>query len=194
MFEKLFRGMKSREKPNGDSGTEPGAEKPLQVVMSVPHEHRDTFFPRVPGVKLTYDVVHDLFRSARSEVRVFSPYIDATFTSLALQSQAPIRVITTLREKKQKSLGVVERCASSRDLAVRYIHQKKGESHLYQLHAKMILADEFAGYVGSANLTDASVHYNFELGFLVRDAGIVKHLVRIFDYLYDHVGFPAKVA
>lgn len=186
---KMEKGREDAEERADRSGGEG-----LGIVMSVPHEHRESFFPRAPSVKLTYDVLSGLLRSARKEIRIFSPYIDATFTGLALQTEVPIRVITTLRDRKQKALGVVERCATSRNLTVRYIHQRKEESHLYQLHAKMVLADDEAGYVGSANLTDASIHYNFELGFLIRGAERVRPLRAIFDYLYEHVGFPAKVA
>ena len=195
MFERFLKTLPARSDAIGATPPTNGEDcPPLSLVMSVPHEHRESFFPRVPGVKLTYDVLSELFKSARREIRIFSPYIDATFTSLVMQSNVPIRVITTLRDRRQKALGVVERCATSRDVTVRYIHQRKNESHLYQLHAKMILADDRAGYVGSANLTDASIHYNFELGFLMRQKEVLRSLTRIFDYLYDHVGFPAKVA
>ena len=195
MFERILKALPARRGANDAMPPNDGEDcPPLSLVMSVPHEHRESFFPRVPGVKLTYDVLSELFKNARREIRIFSPYIDATFTSLVMQSNVPIRVITTLRDRRQKALGVVERCATSRNVTVRYIHQRKNESHLYQLHAKMILADDRAGYVGSANLTDASIHYNFELGFLLRRKEVLRSLAGIFDYLYEHVGFPAKVA
>lgn len=164
-----------------------------EIVMSVPYEHRETFFPKVPGIKLTYDVLSELFKRARREICIFSPRIDATFTNLAMQAEAPMRVITTLPDrKKNRNQGIVERCGTSRDIRIRYIHHRESDSDLYQLHSKMILADD-VGYVGSSNLTDASLHYNFELGFLVKDAPALQSLKRIFDYLYEHVGFPAKV-
>ncbi|MHC4608328.1 MAG: phospholipase D-like domain-containing protein [Planctomycetota bacterium] len=194
MLDRIWRSVVG--KPDGN-GTEPagtGGGGPVRIVMSVPHEHRDAFFPRVPGISLTYDVLAELFRSAKKEIRIFSPFIDATFTNLAIMTEVPIRVLTTVRERKQKSVGVVERCAASRDVTVRYIHQKKQDAHLYQLHAKMVLVDGEMAYVGSANLTDSSIHYNFELGFLIRDEATVQSLARTFDYLFDHVGFPAKVA
>ena len=50
----------------------------------------------------------------------------------------------------------------------------------------MILADDRAGYVGSANLTDASIHYNFELGFLLQRKEVLRSLAGIFDYLYEN--------
>ena len=167
------------------------SKRGVEIVMSVPHEHREVFIPRVPSVKFTYDAFNELFREARQEIRIFSPYIDATFTNLALLTEVPIRVLTAL-DRKKKNPGVAERCAMSRNVQVRYIHRERTDTHLYQLHSKMILADK-AGYVGSSNLTDASIHYNFELGFLVRDSATLQSLKQIFDYLYERVGFPAKV-
>lgn len=197
MIERLLNSWRGRvetaEKSGVSDKTSDGLH-PLQIVMSVPPEHRESLSARLPHIGMTYEVFHQLVLSAKREIRIFSPFIDATFTSLSMQTRVPIRVITTVRDKKQKAVGVVERCASARDVSVRYIHQMKEGSHLYQLHAKMVIADESAAYVGSANLTDAGVHYNFELGFQVADPRSVKRLAALFDYLYDCVGFPAKLA
>ena len=174
MLDRIIRGVLGKK--NGSDAPDAVPDDPFSMVMSVPPDHRNDFIPRLPNLLLTYDVLADLFRAADRELRIFSPYIDATFTSLAMMTKAPIKVLTTIHGKGRKAVGVIERCAMSRNVEVRYIHHTKNDSHLYQLHAKMVLADDKLGYVGSANLTDASIHYNFELGFLVRDRKLLRSL------------------
>ena len=90
-----------------------------------------------------------------------------------------------------KSSPVLERFASSRPLAVRYLHERRMSAQMFQLHAKMILADGERAYLGSANLTDTSLHYNFEIGLLVEDRAIVAALERMFDYVFSFSARPA---
>lgn len=193
MLDRILNGVLCRQPRDTTEDPLSASTKESGIIVSVPPEHQEEFSRRIPGLKLTYDVLLDLFRNAKKEVLVFSPFIDASFTNLAMMTEAPIRVLTTVRERKARSIGVVERISRSRNVLVRYIHQKKNDAHLYQLHAKMILVDRTCGYVGSANLTDAGLHYNFELGFRIASPGHVKQLVQIFDYLFDQVGFPAKL-
>jgi phosphatidylserine/phosphatidylglycerophosphate/cardiolipin synthase-like enzyme len=80
-----------------------------------------------------------------------------------------------------------------RRVAVRYLNERRDRALLYQMHAKIILADLERAYVGTANLTDTSIHYNLELGLLVEDRRTVGELVRLFDILFDRVGVPARL-
>ena len=193
MLDRILNGVLCRQPGNGRRDPLAASPGDSGIVVSVPPDHQEAFTCRIPGLRLTYDVLSSLFREAKKEVLVFSPFIDASFTNLAMMTEAPIRVLTTVRDRKTRSLGVVERISRSRNVQVRYIHQKKNDAHLYQLHAKMILVDRGSGYVGSANLTDAGLHYNFELGFRIASPAHVAQLVKIFDYLFDQVGFPAKM-
>ena len=90
-----------------------------------------------------------------------------------------------------RSSPVLERFATTRPLAVRYLCEKQGNSQLYQLHAKMILADETMAYVGSANFTDTSLHYNFELGIYIEDHETLGRLHTLFDYVFEYAAKPA---
>ena len=90
-----------------------------------------------------------------------------------------------------KASPVLERFASSRPLAVRYLHESRMSAQMFQLHAKVILADGERAYVGSANLTDTSLRYNFEIGLLVEDRAIVAALEKIFDYVFNFAARPA---
>ena len=62
---------------------------------------------------------------------------------------------------------------------------------MFQLHAKMILSDREAAYIGSANFTDTSLHYNFEMGVCVRDRVAVDRLHAVFDYVFEFAARPA---
>jgi phosphatidylserine/phosphatidylglycerophosphate/cardiolipin synthase-like enzyme len=117
--------------------------------------------------------------------------VDPSFTTLAQEARAPIQVVTTLREARMKSSPVLERFATMRPLAVRYLHEKHAKSQMFQLHAKMILSDSRLAYVGSANMTDTSLHYNLELGVFLEDAGLIGRLHAIFDHVFEFAARPA---
>jgi phosphatidylserine/phosphatidylglycerophosphate/cardiolipin synthase-like enzyme len=162
------------------------------LVLSLPVPLRAAVEERAPGIQATAEVFRRLFEGARSSLKVFSPYVDPTFTALAQAATAPLQVVTTLREARMKSSPVLERLATTRPLAVRYLHEKHAKSQMFQLHAKMVLSDSALAYVGSANLTDTSLHYNFELGVLVEDPVAIARLHSIFDYVFHSAARPAS--
>lgn len=177
---------------NGGSLAESAGERRLTgLVLSLPVPLREPLSARAAGILTTADVFRQLLGAAQKSVKIFSPYVDPTFTSLAQIASAPIQVVTTLREGRARSSPVLERFASSRPLAVRYLHERQARSQMFQLHAKMILADSTMAYVGSANFTDTSLHYNFELGLYVEDPEIIAQLHAIFDYIFDFAARPA---
>jgi len=140
----------------------------------------------------TAEVFSRLFAAARQSIKIFTPYVDPTFTTLAREARAPIQVVTTLREARMKSSPVLERFATTRPLAVRYLHEKQARSQMFQLHAKMILADSSLAYIGSANMTDTSLHYNLELGICTDDASLIRQLHIVFDHVFDFAAKPAS--
>ncbi|MFN3485123.1 MAG: hypothetical protein ACK44W_06540, partial [Planctomycetota bacterium] len=44
----------------------------------------------------------------------------------------------------------------------------------------------------SANLTDTSLHYNFELGIYLEDRNFIARLSALFDYVFDFAAKPAE--
>ena len=166
----------------------------LRLVASVPVTLRDPLRSRVPDTLATAEVFRRLLDDAKTSIKIFSPYVDPAFTALAENARAPIQVVTTLRESRMKASPVLERFASSRPLAVRYLHESRMSAQMFQLHAKVILADGERAYVGSANLTDTSLRYNFEIGLLVEDRAIVAALEKIFDYVFNFAARPAARA
>ena len=169
----------------------PGDAPSAGLVLSLPSLLRAPVESRLPGVLTTDQVFRRLLESARKSLKIFSPYVDNSFTGMAQAAKVPIQVVTTLREAKMKSSPVLERFATTRPLAVRYLCEKQGKSQMYQLHAKMILADGDRAYLGSANFTDTSLHYNFELGLYTEDREVIERLHVLFDYVFDHAAKPA---
>jgi phosphatidylserine/phosphatidylglycerophosphate/cardiolipin synthase-like enzyme len=53
------------------------------------------------------------------------------------------------------------------------------------LHAKAVVADEEAVFITSANLTEAALDRNIEMGLLVRDRALAASVVSHFRSLID---------
>lgn len=159
-----------------------------RLVMSVPSEFSAGLAGTSPHIMHSFETLMSLFRRARHCVKVFSPYVDPTFTSLVQAARCPVRIITTsLDGRRPRGNPVLERCASFRNVIVRYIVERRGGNHLFQMHAKMVLADASAAYIGSANLTDTSLHYNLELGVYTTERPLLLTLDRVFQFLFDRV-------
>ncbi len=139
----------------------------------------------------TEEVFRKFFREATGVLRVFSPYVDPTFTSIVSETRVPVRVVTTIRKARIRSNPVLERCSMVHPVSVRYLHERKNGSQMFQLHAKVLHSEGLGAYVGSANFTDTSLRYNLEAGVLVRDKGVVDGLRQLFDHVFDHVAEPA---
>ena len=190
MLNRLFDRVFGSEGAAG-SDDAPADGRSADLVLSLPSLIRRPVETRLPGVLTTDIVFRRLLESARKSLKIFSPYVDNSFTGMAQAAQVPIQVVTTLRDSKMKSSPVLERFATTRPLAVRYLCEKQGKSQMYQLHAKMILADGDRAYLGSANFTDTSLHYNFELGLYTEDHDVITRLHALFDYVFDYAAKPA---
>jgi len=161
-------------------------EEPLAIpVVTLPPALREHY---LQGLQTTASVLADLFSSARRSLKVMAPYVDPTFTALVAATKAPVRIVTTPSPgRPPRPNPVLERCASMYDLAVRYLNERRDRALIFQMHAKLVIADGERAYVGSANLTDTSIHYNLELGLLVAAPEVLQPLERLFDYFFDHV-------
>jgi phosphatidylserine/phosphatidylglycerophosphate/cardiolipin synthase-like enzyme len=175
------------------TGGEGGASAlPAEIVLSIPPALREQVEGGPPLLR-TYDAFARIFSSAKKSLKIFVPYVDPSFTALVALTPAPVRVLTTAGEGRgARASPVLERCATIRDVSVRYLSERRDRALLYQMHAKMLIADGARAYVGSANLTDTSIHYNLELGLYIDHADTVRHLERLFDLLFDRVGVPSR--
>jgi len=165
---------------------------PAEIVLSIPPALREHLEGGPPLLR-TYDAFARLFSSAKKSMKIFVPYVDPSFTALVALTQAPVRVLTTAGEGRgSRASPVLERCATIRDVAVRYLSERRDRALLYQMHAKMLISDGARAYVGSANMTDTSIHYNLELGLFLEHPEVVRRLERLFDVMYDRVGVPSR--
>jgi len=182
MFSKLF-GLAPR-------GVESATDVHI-VAATMPPQYRDGW----RGGVRTYDALTGLIGSARSNVRVFSPYVDPTFTSLihGVSPRIPIRVVTTTRDGRAgRPNPILERCSLDRELEVRYVVEYRHTAQMFQMHAKLLCVDDTAAYVGSANLTDTSIHYNLELGVVTRDPAELRSLGELFEFVWGSMAVPAR--
>ena len=190
MLQKLFGSVFNANRPEAP-GVDSDVSGASTLVVSLPVPLREPIGARAPGLLTTAAAFRRLMEGAKRSLKIFSPYVDPTFTGFAQTAQAPIQIVTTLRESRMKSSPVLERCATTRPLSVRYLHEKQARAQMFQLHAKMILADSDAAYIGSANFTDTSLHYNFELGVYTEDPRTIAKLHSIFDYIFNFAARPA---
>ena len=163
------------------------------IVISAPPAHRALLANR-SGVSRTFAALMSLLAEARRSVHVFSPYVDPTFTALlhSVDPTVAIRVVTTARDgRMRRPSAVLERCSQDRDLKVRYVVEHRHKAQMFQMHAKLVSVDGVAAYLGSANLTDTSIHYNLELGIVTRVPEELKQLERLFAYVWQEMGVPA---
>jgi len=159
---------------------------PPDLVLSLPR----IIDREIPGKK-TEDVFRTFFREATSVIRVFSPYVDPTFTSIVSETRVPVRIVTTLRKARIRSNPVLERCSMIHPVSVRYLHEKRNGSQMFQLHAKVLHSEGLGAYVGSANFTDTSLRYNLEVGVWLHEKTVLDGLRQLFDHVFDHVAEPA---
>ena len=162
------------------------SKKSSHLVLSLPQG----IDREIPAQK-TEEVFRDFFREARSVIRVFSPYVDPTFTSMISECRVPVRIVTTLRKARIRSNPVLERCSMLHPVSVRYLHEKRKGSQMFQLHAKVLHAEGLGAYIGSANFTDTSLRYNLEVGIWITEKRILDGLRDLFDYVFDQVATPA---
>jgi len=192
MLQRLWESVFGGEASAGGLTETAGDRRLTALVLSIPVPLREPLEARAPGIVTTAELFGRMLAAARKSVKIFSPYVDPTFTNVAQAAKVPIQIVTTLRETRMKSSPVLERYATTRPLAVRYLHEKHAKAQMFQLHAKMVLVDSTMAYVGSANFTDTSLHYNFELGVYVEDRDLLSRLHSIFDYVFDFAAKPAE--
>jgi phosphatidylserine/phosphatidylglycerophosphate/cardiolipin synthase-like enzyme len=171
-----------------------GSSRALNTVLSSPPVLRDAVAAEIPTVVGTLETLRVLFKSAKRSLKVFSPYVDASVNELLRLAHCPVRIVTTARDgRRLRGRPILERCATAQPLVVRYVTEVQGGTRIFQMHAKMVVADRTAAYLGSANLTDTSLNYNLELGLLIAQPAIVGELERIFDLVFERLSVPAQM-
>lgn len=169
--------------------------EPRGIVLTVPPQFRPSWTARGHDTIGTYEAIAGLLGEASASVRVFSPYVDPTFTALLMRvgPRVPVKIVTTAFDGRSvRPNPVLERCAMDRALEVRYVVEHRHKAQMFQMHAKLVCVDARAAYVGSSNLTDTSIHYNLELGLLTRDPAEVASLEALFSFVWEGLAVPAR--
>ena len=127
------------------------------------------------GIAATEDALIELARGARERLVSITPFVDDAGIELWLRllSDLPIDCVASLLVRKtasHDSMTVVNRYV--KDLRkhrceVREFIPYRADVSRETFHAKVVLQDRSAAYVGSANLTGTSISYSLEIGSIV---------------------------
>lgn len=159
----------------------------FSVVMTIPPKFSFDIEKRFDYIKPTDKVFKNIVQDAESEIKILSPYIDASFISI-LEKADPkvlIKIITT-PVKYSRVNPLLERLKTRRPISVKYLNEEEKGTQIYQLHAKIFIIDNKKLYIGSANLKETILFYNLESGILlIQTEDIIEKYSKIFDYFYE---------
>jgi len=136
------------------------------------------------NLKSTLRTFQQLCIEAKHEICVLSPYVDLLGISMLkeeLTNAATRGVSLRLITRDPESAAVEFLTAIFGRNCVRVLADR--EKH-YQLHAKLVLVDQSAAYVGSAEWRLNALVRNIEMGVIIRAKGIVRALHALFETLW----------
>lgn len=123
-------------------------------------------------------------KEAGSGLRIVCPFIKKGAVERLLGRLKPDALSVITRFNLDDFAQGVSDLTALRDLMDRGA-QIRGVKHL---HAKLYLFGDRQAILTSANLTEAALHRNHELGFVAEDAEIVARCRRYFDELWEKAG------
>lgn len=168
-----------------------GAVSAPQLCLTMPRWLRlDSFGSAVASTEVA---MVNVILHARSSLRLAFPFIDAASRDVFKQLeyawrrgcsiQVLCREIDNIRAMDSQA-DFVAALLDCRDGAAcrvpTYVDNVK-----WTFHAKVLIADEVSAYVGSANLTRASLTDQAEVGILISDASVLKDLRVWFSSLWS---------
>jgi len=128
------------------------------------------------------DILDDLFSTAKTEIIISSPYIDPVIIPFLKKVKNNVK-IKILTQNKENFLVRLEN--ENKNITIKSFREFKEGVQLYQLHAKFICVDGQFCLIGSANLNERSIYYNFEMGVLIEDEYLCSNLRDIFLSLFE---------
>jgi len=130
-----------------------------QIVMTLPPAWAEEMARRLPETASTATTFSVLFKSARRSLKVMAPYVDPTISALVAGANARVKILTTpCPGRPPRPNPVLERTAATCGHEVRYLNERRDRALVFQTHAKAVIADGRRAWLGSANLTDTSLH------------------------------------
>jgi hypothetical protein len=167
------------------------------IVMTIPAPYAKTFLNDHPQVAITAEMFKQLFSQAKKRIEIFSPYIDASYSTLHqfISHGVDVKIVTTPyvdQSGKEHPNAAVERLFQNINQNVHYIRNATDEIQLFQIHSKLIIIDDIAAYVGSANLKETSLYHNLEIGVLIQTSEQINLLSDIFNDIYSNYSVPKE--
>lgn len=161
-------------------------EEDFNIVMTIPPKFSKEVSETFPYIKSTKKIFTKLIKDSTSDIRIFMPYVDASFVSLleGVDPKVSLKIITSFTKYGSGRNAILERLKSKRNMSIKYLGGSDGDLQLFQLHAKIFISDNKRMYIGSANLKETSIFYNLESGLLTYDLDIIDKYILIFDYFY----------
>lgn len=138
---------------------------------------------RTADIETTRHAFMDIVASARKRVIIMTPFLDSRggdwLCELFASTRPGVDTILILRtlespERPDYPMGYSRICGYLQELGVRvfnYSIPRLGMGGRETFHAKVVLCDEDRAYVGSSNLTGASLEHSMELGIALFGRG-----------------------
>lgn len=156
---------------------------PEGLCATLPLSRTETLLGRQP--LLIRRAVNSLIRSARQTLDISSPYLDVHgISSLedafmeAASKEVRIRVLTRIEYPEQPDVRLIQgllhllRLFGEKFNATNLAYLTRNPTARYAnvtsaVHAKIVICDRVAAYIGSADLRHMGLHKNFEIGMVL---------------------------
>ncbi|MEM0345794.1 MAG: phospholipase D-like domain-containing protein [Thermofilum sp.] len=184
-------------RPQQTSGV--GIEEKL--VMSKPVKMADLATAILNSLEALdlHDAYNYVIEEAKHELKMMSPVIDVyafypLMSKLSRDRNLKVKILTEF--SKSESLVHIISSQEIKNIEVRnaekYAEYGGRRRKIFGIHAKIVIADENVALVGSFNFSSHHYIVNFDLGFLIHDAQVVRKISRLFDELWNYVSSPDR--
>jgi phosphatidylserine/phosphatidylglycerophosphate/cardiolipin synthase-like enzyme len=165
--------------------------EPTQLCLTMPLWLRSASFASI--VASTEVAMINVILHARSSLKLAFPFIDAASRDVFKQLEYAWLRGCSLQILCRET-GNVKAMGLRDDFVVALLESKAGASCKvptyvdnvkWTFHAKVLIADDVSAYVGSANLTKASLSDQAEVGILISEPVVIKDLRTWFSSLWS---------
>lgn len=160
--------------------------KLYKIVMTLPPIFKKSILEKHPEIELTELCIRELFSRANKEIKILSPYVDASVINYLKDVKPYVNIKFLTVPSKYGKNPILERLKQTmKNLEIKYLYQFDKEIQQFQIHAKIIISDINSMYIGSANFKDTSILYNLESGLLIKDEKMIKEHSAVYDEIYN---------
>lgn len=162
------------------------------------------FGEKIQQIEPIDPAIKRLIISAENALWIVNPFFDVFGTASILPALAStasrgaeIKIVTREIFEKEKNWSLLnslklliskfEEEKIIHKLEIRDFFKRSGTTRrqIYALHSKLVLSDESACYIGSANVTEAGLKSNFEIGVVIRGKK-VKPIAELVNKLWEN--------